>query len=191
MLAVRMSRISSSPTMKGLIAAENLRKQGFDVVDLGAGEPDFPTPEHVKLAGHRAIDANFTKYTANAGTSELKQAICARYQTDYGVSFSEAECIVTAGGKQALYNAAMVLYNPGDEVITHAPYWPTIPEQIAADKKPYYKALEAADKAWSTERVDVSALESMLSNMLALQLLTATKEAADESANTSPTHQLH
>jgi aspartate aminotransferase len=130
MLAVRMSRISSSPTMKGLIAAENLRKQGFDVVDLGAGEPDFPTPEHVKLAGHRAIDANFTKYTANAGTSELKQAICARYRADYGVDYTEPQVIVTAGGKQSLANAILALFGPGDEVITHAPGWPTIPEQI-------------------------------------------------------------
>jgi len=130
MLAARMSRIASSPTMKGLIAAENLRKQGFDVVDLGAGEPDFPTPDHVKQAGHAAIDANFTKYTANAGTSELKQAICARYRTDYGVEYTEPEVIVTAGGKQALANAALSLFGPGDEVITHAPGWPTIFEQV-------------------------------------------------------------
>jgi aspartate aminotransferase len=130
MLAARMSRIASSPTMKGLIAAENLRKQGFDVVDLGAGEPDFPTPEHVKLAGHRAIDANFTKYTANAGTSELKQAIVARYRADYGVDYTEPEVIVTAGGKQSLANTMLALFGPGDEVITHVPCWPTIPEQI-------------------------------------------------------------
>jgi aspartate aminotransferase len=130
MLAARMSRIASSPTMKGLIAAENLRKQGFDVVDLGAGEPDFPTPEHVKEAAKRAIDGNFTKYTANAGTSELKQAICARYKTDYGVDFTEQNVIVTAGGKQALANTALALFGPGDEVITHAPGWPTIFEQI-------------------------------------------------------------
>ncbi len=130
MLAARMSRIASSPTMKGLIAAENLRKQGFDVVDLGAGEPDFPTPEHVKLAAKQAIDGNFTKYTANAGTSELKQAICARYRTDYGVDYTEPEVIVTAGGKQALSNTALALFGPGDEVITHAPGWPTIFEQI-------------------------------------------------------------
>jgi len=116
MLAARMSRIASSPTMKGLIAAEQLRKQGFDVVDLGAGEPDFPTPEHVKQAGHAAIDANFTKYTANAGTSELKQAICARYKADYGVDYTEPEVIVTAGGKQALANAALSLFGPGDEI---------------------------------------------------------------------------
>jgi aspartate aminotransferase len=130
MLAARMSRIASSPTMKGLIAAENLRKQGFDVVDLGAGEPDFPTPEHVKLAAKQAIDGNFTKYTANAGTSELKQAICARYRTDYGVDYTEQEVIVTAGGKQALSNTALALFGPGDEVITHAPGWPTIFEQV-------------------------------------------------------------
>jgi aspartate aminotransferase len=130
MLAARMSRIASSPTMKGTVAAENLRKQGFDVVDLGAGEPDFPTPEHVKLAGKRAIDANFTKYTANTGTSELKQAIVARYKADYGVDYAENQVIVTAGGKQSLANAILALFGPGDEVITHAPGWPTIPEQI-------------------------------------------------------------
>ncbi len=100
------------------------------MVDLGAGEPDFPTPEHVKLAAKQAIDGNFTKYTANAGTSELKQAICARYRTDYGVDYTEQEVIVTAGGKQALANTALALFGPGDEVITHAPGWPTIFEQV-------------------------------------------------------------
>jgi aspartate aminotransferase len=132
-----MSKIASSPTMKGLIAAEQLRKQGIDVVDLGAGEPDFPTPEHVKKAAKHAIDANFTKYTANAGTSELKQALIARYRADYGIEFTEPEVIVTAGGKQALANSALALFGPGDEVITHSPGWPTILEQIKlADATP-------------------------------------------------------
>jgi aspartate aminotransferase len=130
MLASRMSRIASSPTMKGLLAAERLRRQGKDVVDLGAGEPDFPTPEHVKAAAQAAIDANFTKYTPNAGTVELRQTICARYKTDYDVDFHESQVIVTAGGKQALSNAVLALFGEGDEVITHAPGWPTIPEQI-------------------------------------------------------------
>jgi aspartate aminotransferase len=130
MLAERMSRISTSPTMKVAGEAEKLKRQGVDVVDFGAGEPDFPTPEPVKTAAKTAIDQNYTKYTAPAGAADLKQAICARYQADYGVGFTEAETIVTAGGKQALFNIAMVLYNPGDEVITHAPYWPTIPEQV-------------------------------------------------------------
>ena len=116
--------------MKGLLAAERLRQQGKDVVDLGAGEPDFPTPEHVKAAAHAAIDANFTKYTANAGAAELRQAICARYHADYGVDYHASQVIVTAGGKQSLANAALAVFGPGDEVITHAPGWPTIPEQI-------------------------------------------------------------
>jgi aspartate aminotransferase len=130
MLAERMGRISASPTMKVAGEAEKLKRQGIDVVDFGAGEPDFPTPEAVKTAAKLAIDQNFTKYTPPAGMADLKQAICARYKADYGVTFTEAETIVTAGGKQALFNIAMVLFNPGDEVVTHAPYWPTIPEQV-------------------------------------------------------------
>jgi aspartate aminotransferase len=137
MLAERMSRVSTSPTMKVAGEAAKLKRQGVDVVDFGAGEPDFPTPAPAKEAAKVAIDQNFTKYTPPAGTADLKQAICARYQADYGVSFSEAETIVTAGGKQALYNTAMVLFTAGDEVITHSPYWPTIPEQIKlADATP-------------------------------------------------------
>lgn len=130
MLAARTGRVATSPTMKVATEADRLRRQGVDVVDFGAGEPDFPTPEHVKAAAQAAIDANFTKYTPNAGTAELKAAICAQYRSLYGVDYSEAETIATAGGKQALYNAALALFGPGDEVITHAPDWPTIPEQI-------------------------------------------------------------
>src|SRR5436309_16119240 len=106
MLADRMARVSTSPTMKVAAEAEKLKRQGIDVVDFGAGEPDFPTPEPAKSAAKTAIDQNFTKYTAVGGTADLKQAIGARYQADYGVSFSDAETLVTAGGKQALYNIA-------------------------------------------------------------------------------------
>lgn len=128
--AARMRQIAPSPTLKVTAEADRLRRLGVDVVDLGAGEPDFPTPEHIKAAAHLALDQNFTKYTPAAGVPELRQAICQRYETDYGVSYKPDEVIVTAGGKQALYNTAMVLFDHGDEVITHAPYWPTIPEQI-------------------------------------------------------------
>jgi aspartate aminotransferase len=146
MLASRMSRIASSPTLKGLLAAERLRSQGMDVVDLGAGEPDFPTPDHVKAAARAAIDGNFTKYTANAGTVDLRQAIAAKYAKDYGISFTPAEVIVTAGGKQALANAALAVFGPGDEVITHVPGWPTIVEQIKlADATPVVVRTSAAD----------------------------------------------
>jgi aspartate aminotransferase len=116
--------------MKVAADAERMRRQGLDVVDLGAGEPDFPTPDHIKAAGRAAIDANHTKYTVNQGLNDLRAAIAERYWEDYHVSYGEAEIIVTNGGKQALYNAMLALFGPGDEVITHAPGWPTIVEQI-------------------------------------------------------------
>lgn len=137
MLADRTTRVEVSPTLKVLMEAARLRREGVDVFDFGAGEPDFPTPEHAKRAAEAAIGANFTKYTPNAGIDELKQAICARYRADYGVEYAPAEVIATAGGKQALYNAALALFGPGDEVITHMPGWPTIVEQIKlADARP-------------------------------------------------------
>ncbi|NQW02429.1 MAG: pyridoxal phosphate-dependent aminotransferase [Acidobacteria bacterium] len=129
-LAFRMEQIAMSPTMKGTIAAARLRREGVDVIDLGAGEPDFPTPPGICTAGHAAIDAQRTKYTANMGTLEMRNAVIARYQADYGVTYAPDEVVITAGGKQALFHAAMALYGPGDEVITHAPGWPTITEQI-------------------------------------------------------------
>ena len=126
----RMSCIAPSPTLKVAAEADRLRRQGLDVVDLGAGEPDFATPEHICQAARAAIDAHFTKYTPSAGGMELREAVCTRYRDDYGVAFRPEEVIITAGAKQALYNAALGLFEEGDEVITHAPYWPTIPEQI-------------------------------------------------------------
>jgi aspartate aminotransferase len=137
MLAERMSRISASPTLKVLVEADKLRQQGVDVVEFGAGEPDFPTPDHVKAAAHAAIDANFTRYTPAAGTGELKQAVATRYKNLYGIDPKANEVIISAGGKQALYDVAIVLFGPGDEVITHAPFWPTITEQVKlADATP-------------------------------------------------------
>ena len=130
MLAARAGRIAISPTMKVAAEAIKLKAQGVDVIDFGAGEPDFPTPHHISEAAKAAIDANYTKYTTNSGSEELKRAIAARYRQDYGVEYSSSEIIVSAGGKQALYNAAMVLFGPGDEVITHVPGWPTLVEQI-------------------------------------------------------------
>jgi aspartate aminotransferase len=136
-LAERTARISGSPTMKVTATVDRMRRDGIEVIDFGAGEPDFATPEPVKAAAHAALDANFTRYTPPAGIVELRRAIADRYREDYGVDYKEQEVIVTAGGKQALYNTAMVLFEPGDEVITHAPYWPTLTEQIKlADATP-------------------------------------------------------
>src|SRR5437867_8837429 len=129
-LADRTTRIAGSPTMKVTATVDRLRRSGVEVIDFGAGEPDFPTPDAIKAAARAAIDGNFTRYTPVAGIADLKRAICDRYRADYGVEYNESEVIVTAGGKQALYNTALSLFGAGDEVITHAPYWPTLTEQI-------------------------------------------------------------
>ncbi|HSL21679.1 MAG TPA: pyridoxal phosphate-dependent aminotransferase [Vicinamibacterales bacterium] len=145
-LAQRMSRVEGSPTLKVAAEAERLRSLGVDIVDFGAGEPDFSTPEHVTEAARRALDAHFTKYTTNVGIAELREAIVDRYREWYGVSYRVNDVIVTAGGKQALYNAALALFSAGDEVITHAPGWPTIPEQIKlADATPVVVRTHAED----------------------------------------------
>jgi aspartate aminotransferase len=132
--------------MKVTATVDRLRREGVEVIDFGAGEPDFPTPDPVKAAAHDALDQNFTKYTPAAGVAELKRAICDRYRADYGVEYKDSEVIVTAGGKQALFNAALSLFNPGDEVITHAPYWPSLTEQIKlADATPVLVRTHAED----------------------------------------------
>jgi aspartate aminotransferase len=139
MLAERMSRVSASPTLKVLVEAERMRKRGIDVVEFGAGEPDFDTPAHIKAAAATAIEQGFTKYTPAAGTAELRHAICEHYAALYGVTYKPSEVIATAGGKQALYNVAMALYGRGHEVITHVPGWPTITEQVKlADAEPVF-----------------------------------------------------
>ncbi len=129
-LASRMARVAPSPTLKVAAEADRLRRAGVDVVDFGAGEPDFQTPQNVMDAAHRAIDAGFTKYTPSAGAADLREAICHRYLADYGVAFTPAEVIASAGAKQALYNTAVTLFDDGDEVITHSPFWPTLVDQV-------------------------------------------------------------
>jgi aspartate aminotransferase len=128
--ARRLADVAMSATLAAAAEADRLRRAGYDVVDFSAGEPDFPTPSHVKEAGKDAIDADFTRYTPAPGIPELRRAVCDRYRQDYGVEITPAEVLITVGGKQALFNAALALLDPGDEVITHAPYWPTIPEQV-------------------------------------------------------------
>jgi aspartate aminotransferase len=129
-LADRTSRIASSPTMKVTATVDRLRREGVEVLDFGAGEPDFATLPIAKNAAHAAIDADFSKYTPVPGIAELRRALCERYKQDYGVEYKENEVIFSAGGKQALFNTALSLFGPGDEVITHAPYWTTLSEQV-------------------------------------------------------------
>jgi len=129
-LADRISRISESSTMKVAADADRLRREGVDVVDFGAGEPDFPTPENIKNAAVAAIAANFTKYTPTGGTMELKKAICDRHHDDYGSDYSPAECMVTVGGKHAVFNLMQALIGNGDEVIIPVPYWVTYKDVV-------------------------------------------------------------
>ena len=124
-IAERISRISVSSTMKVAAEADKLRREGVDVVDFGAGEPDFPTPDNIKQAAIRAIEQNFTKYTAAGGTAELKKAVCERHAADFGTSYKPSECVISVGGKHVLFNLTQAVVEAGDEVIIPVPYWVT------------------------------------------------------------------
>ncbi len=121
----RISLISVSSTMKVMNDADVLRREGVDVVDFSAGEPDFPTPDNIKQAAIRALDANFTKYTPAGGTVETKKAVVDRHKAEFGTDYKTSECIITVGGKHVLFNYTQALLNPGDEVIIPVPYWVT------------------------------------------------------------------
>jgi aspartate aminotransferase len=122
-LTERIQRIEPSATMAVVAEADKLRAQGVDVVDFGAGEPHFPTPQHIKDAAIAAIQGNFTKYTAVAGTTELRDAIVHRHALDFDSDYRREQVIASVGGKQALFNAMQVLVDHGDEVILPVPYW--------------------------------------------------------------------
>jgi aspartate aminotransferase len=129
-IAERISSISVSSTMKVSAEAERLRGEGVDVVDFGAGEPDFPTPDNIKQAAVRALDQNFTKYTAAGGTAELKKAVCERHKVDFGTDYKPSECLITVGGKHVIFNLMQALINPGDEVVIPVPYWVTYKDVV-------------------------------------------------------------
>jgi aspartate aminotransferase len=129
-IADRISTISVSSTMKVSADADKLRSEGVDVVDFGAGEPDFPTPDNIKQAAIRALDANFTKYTAAGGTLELKKAVCERHASDFGTDYKPNECLITVGGKHVIFNLIQALVNPGDEVVIPVPYWVTYKDVV-------------------------------------------------------------
>jgi aspartate aminotransferase len=129
-IADRISSISESSTMKVMADADKLRRTGVDVVDFSAGEPDFPTPDNIKQAAIRAINENFSKYTAAGGSPETKQAAVDRHKAEFGTDYKVSECIVTVGGKHALFNLTQALINPGDEVVIPVPYWVTYKDQV-------------------------------------------------------------
>lgn len=136
-LAARVGRIKPSPTLAVTARAAELRAAGRDIIGLGAGEPDFDTPDHIKSAAIAAIQGGQTKYTAVDGTPALKAAIIAKFERDNALSFTPDQILVSCGGKQSFYNLAMALLNPGDEVIIPAPYWVSYPDMVLlADGKP-------------------------------------------------------
>ena len=129
-IAQRLSRIKPSPTnvLTGKVA--ELKREGRDIIGLGAGEPDFDTPDNVKAAAKAAIDAGETKYTPIPGTLALREAICTKFKRDNNLDYTPDQVIVSCGGKQVIYNAFMATLDPGDEVIVPAPYWVSYPDMV-------------------------------------------------------------
>lgn len=128
--AERASRVATSATLEVMRTAAALRAKGVDVLDLGPGEPDFPTPDFVKEAAVRAIRANFTRYTDSVGTSELRTAISERYAREWKAPWGPADVVVTNGGKQALHTAILALFQDGDDVLVPVPYWVSFPAMV-------------------------------------------------------------
>ena len=126
----RVQRVKPSPTLAVTARAARLKKEGKDVIGLGAGEPDFDTPEHIAQAGREAITQGHTRYTAVDGTDELKDAIIAKFRRDNGLNYERSQILVSAGAKQTIYNLCMALLDPGDEAVIPAPYWVSYPDMV-------------------------------------------------------------
>ncbi len=136
-LSNRVQKVRPSPTLAITAQAAELRAQGNDVISLGAGEPDFDTPDHIKSAAIEAIEAGFTKYTPVDGTTELKSAIIDKFRRDNGLAFAADQILVSCGAKHSFYNLCQAIINPGDEVIIPAPYWVSYPDMtLLADGVP-------------------------------------------------------
>jgi aspartate aminotransferase len=129
-LSARALAMSPSPTMAIDAKSKQMMAEGIDVVNFSVGEPDFDTPDHIKQAGIRAITEGQTKYTPAAGTLELRKAICEKLRKENGLEYKPEQIVVSNGAKQSIYNAFMVLLDPGDEVIIQAPYWVSYPEMV-------------------------------------------------------------
>ncbi|MCI0749889.1 MAG: pyridoxal phosphate-dependent aminotransferase [Nevskiales bacterium] len=146
-LSARVGRIKPSPTLAVTARAAELKAQGVDVLSLGAGEPDFDTPAHIKEAAQQAIRDGFTKYTAVGGTPSLKKAIAAKMKRDNGLDYKPGQILASNGGKQACYNLCQALLNTGDEAIIPAPYWVSYPDMVLlADGTPVMVETTAATR---------------------------------------------
>ncbi len=157
----RLARISASATLAAADKAARLTAQGLDVIDLGQGLPDFPTPPQICDAGIAAINEGRTRYTPAVGIPELRDVIAARYRALYGVEYERAETIVTCGGKHALYAAFQALVEDGDEVVIPTPYWVSFPEQvrIAGGRPVFVDAREEDDLVVRAQDIDDACTE--------------------------------
>ena len=145
----------ASSTLAAMQAAEAMRAAGVDVVDLGAGEPDFDTPDNIKRAAAQAMRAGQTKYTPTAGTRQLQQSIIDFYAREFNAAYEPAEVMATSGGKQAIFNAIVSLVNPGDEVLVVKPYWVTFPEIVVfANAVPVFVETEETNFQLNAEQVE-------------------------------------
>jgi aspartate aminotransferase len=168
-LTERINRIQISPTSAVIAEADKLKAQGVDVADFGPGEPDFPTPQHIKQAAIRAIEQNYTKYTPTGGIMPLREAICAWHKRELRSNYQPKECVVSVGGKHAIFNVVSVLVQQGDEVIIPAPYWVSFPDIVKyAGGTPVYVESRPEDgfsvKAAAIERAITSKTRLLILN---------------------------
>jgi aspartate aminotransferase len=164
--ADRVNRIAASSTLAVMMAAQQYKARGIDVVDFGPGEPDFPTPDYIKRGAIEALEQNFTKYTATGGILPLREAIVKWHASQFGTEYSAAECIFTSGGKHALFGAINSLIQSGDEVIVPAPYWVSFPDIVKyAGGRPVFAQTREED-GFALHASDVEAAAGPRTKML-------------------------
>lgn len=167
-LSGRISHIKPSATLAINAKAQELRKQGVDVISFGVGEPDFDTPRHIRDAAIQAMEEGFTRYTAVGGIDELKDAVCEKFRKDNNLDYDRSEVMVSCGGKHVLYNLAQAILNPGDEVIIPAPYWVSYPPiAILAGADPVVVQTDEANDF----KLSASALEGAITSRTKLLVL--------------------
>ena len=160
-LSDRVMNIQPSPTLAITAKAKDLKAQGYNVVGLGAGEPDFNTPQHIIDAAIEAMNKGLTKYTAASGINELKEAICEKLEKDNGLHYTPSQITITSGAKHALYNLFQAIVNPGDEVIVPIPYWVSYPEMVglAGGKTIYIEGPEDNEFKITPEQIEAAVTE--------------------------------
>ena len=159
-LTDRINRIQISPTAAVIAEAEKLKTRGIDIADFGPGEPDFPTPDHIKMAAIKAIEENKSKYTPTGGIMPLREAICAWHKRELGSSYEAKECVVSVGGKHSIFNVMSVLIQQGDEVIIPAPYWVSFPVIVQTRPEDGFAVRDSAIEKAITPRTRLLILNS-------------------------------